>query len=94
MGILAVALGITAIVKNSALEVLTQFGDAENYDVTSLLRTGAVVLIVGGVFALVVGFLGCCGAWKMHKLMLQIVRFLYKIFPHNYSTSFDVFCNL
>ncbi|CAC5415173.1 TSPAN18 [Mytilus coruscus] len=72
LGILAVALGITAIVKNSALEVLTQFGDAENYDVTSLLRTGAVVLIVGGVFALIVGFLGCCGAWKMHKLMLQI----------------------
>lgn len=72
LGCLAVGLGITAIVKNSALEVLTQFGDADNYEVTSLLRTGAVLLIVGGVFAIILGFLGCCGAMKDSKIMLQI----------------------
>lgn len=71
---MAVGLGITAIVKDSALEVLTQFGDAGNYEVTSLLRTGAVLLIVGGVFAIILGFLGCCGAMKDSKIMLKIVR--------------------
>lgn len=72
LGVLGVALGITAIVKNSALEVLTEFGDAENYNVTSLMRTGAVVLIIGGAFAVVVGFLGCFGACKNHKFLLQV----------------------
>lgn len=72
LGCLAVGLGITAIVKNSALEVLTQLGDADNYEVTSLLRTGAVLLIVGGVFAIILGFLGCCGAMKDSTIMLKI----------------------
>lgn len=72
LGCLALALGIVALVSNNTLSVLTQIGDAKNYDVPSLMRTGAILLLVGGAVAIVIGFLGCCGACKNNKTMLLI----------------------
>lgn len=72
----AVGLGIFALVDKSKLITLTKIGNAENYDVTSLLEAGAYCLIIGGAVVMILAFLGCCGAMRDSKILLGLYAFL------------------
>ena len=41
-----------------------------------LLESAAIVLMVGGAAILLIGFLGCCGAFKQSQCLLCLVCFL------------------
>ncbi|XP_070184933.1 tetraspanin-18-like isoform X1 [Littorina saxatilis] len=73
MGIAAVALGIYALVDKNDMKALTTIdkdGKLDDFNGVGLLQSGAIVLIVGGSFLLIMGFLGCCGAVKEVKCLL------------------------
>ncbi|XP_052761505.1 tetraspanin-18-like [Mya arenaria] len=71
LGAAAFGLGIWALVDKNKMNVLTKVGAADsNFDVTGLLESAAIVLLVGGACILVIGFLGCCGAFKQSQCLL------------------------
>ncbi|XP_076438063.1 tetraspanin-18-like [Babylonia areolata] len=75
MGVVAVALGVYALVDKNDMEILTMIdseGKLEDFNVVGLLQQGATALIVGGSALLVLGFLGCCGAIKESKCLLGL----------------------
>ena len=45
---------------------------------TSSLTTGPVFLIIIGVIVAIVGFLGCCGAYKENYCMVTTVSAMWK----------------
>ncbi|WAR16246.1 TSN5-like protein [Mya arenaria] len=74
LGAAAFGLGIWALVDKNKMNVLTKVGAADsNFDVTGLLESAAIVLLVGGACILVIGFLGCCGAFKQSQCLLCLV---------------------
>lgn len=73
IGLGTVGLGVWALVDDDKILILTEVGDAGNFDVVSLIRTGALVLIASGGLAVLIGFLGCCGAVKENNCLLFAV---------------------
>ena len=56
------------------MAVLTKIGaDNSDFNVTGLLESAAIVLMVGGAAILLIGFLGCCGAFKESQCLLCLV---------------------
>lgn len=77
LGAAAFGLGIWAYVDKNKMAVLTKIGaDNSDFNVTGLLESAAIVLMVGGAAILLIGFLGCCGAFKESQCLLC----LYAIF--------------
>ncbi|XP_062612230.1 tetraspanin-18-like [Saccostrea cucullata] len=70
IGLGTVGLGVWALIDDDKILILTEVGDADNFDVVSLIRTGALVLIASGGVAVLIGFLGCCGAVKENNCLL------------------------
>jgi len=46
--------------------------DRDVLDIPSLISSASLALIIGGAFFLIIGFLGCCGAWKEVSCFLII----------------------
>lgn len=63
-------LGVWALLDDDRILILTEVGDSGSFDVVSLIRTGALVLIASGGVAVLIGFLGCCGAVKENNCLL------------------------
>ena len=56
------------------LTVLTKVGvENSDFNVIGLLESAAIVLMVGGAAILLLGFLGCCGAFKESQCLLCLV---------------------
>lgn len=71
LGVAAFALGIWALVDKNKMNVLTKVGaDGSNFDVVGLLESAAIVLLVSGACIMVMGFLGCWGAFKQSQCLL------------------------
>lgn len=66
-------LGVWALLDDDRILILTEVGDSGSFDVVSLIRTGALVLIASGGVAVLIGFLGCCGAVKENNCLLFAV---------------------
>lgn len=76
LGAAAFGLGIWALVDKNKMNVLTKVGaDDSDFNVTGLLESAAIVLLVGGGAILLIGFLGCCGAMKQNKCLLGLYAF-------------------
>ena len=43
---------------------------------SGLLESAAIVLMVGGIAVLIIGFLGCCGAMRESTCLLCLVSFI------------------
>lgn len=77
LGAAALGLGIWAYVDKNKMAVLAKVGaDNTDFNITGLLESAAIVLMVGGAAILLIGFLGCCGAFKESQCLLV----LYTIF--------------
>lgn len=61
LGIALLAVGITSRTSASSWKQLME---------ESLILNAANILIAAGVIVALIGFLGCCGAWKKNKCML------------------------
>jgi len=75
LGAAAVGLGIYALVDKNDMSALTKIdtsGKLDEFNGVGLLQSGAIVLIVGGAFLLLLGFFGCCGAIKESRCLLGI----------------------
>lgn len=70
IGLGTVGLGVWALLDDDRILILTEVGDSGSFDVVSLIRTGALVLIASGGVAVLIGFLGCCGAVKENNCLL------------------------
>ncbi|XP_078332400.1 tetraspanin-18-like [Crassostrea virginica] len=70
IGLGTVGLGIWALLDDDKILILTEVGDTGSFDVASLIRTGALVLIASGGTAVLIGFFGCCGAVKENNCLL------------------------
>ena len=74
LGAAAFGLGIWAYVDKSKMTVLAKVGaDNTDFNVIGLLESAAIVLMVGGAAILLIGFLGCCGAFKESQCLLVLV---------------------
>lgn len=73
IGLGTVGLGIWALLDDDKILILTEVGDTGSFDVASLIRTGALVLIASGGTAVLIGFFGCCGAVKENNCLLFAV---------------------
>lgn len=47
-------------------------GRLENVNIGEVLKGASVSMTVGGLLAVLLGFLGCCGCIRSHKLMLKV----------------------
>ncbi|CAH1772214.1 unnamed protein product [Owenia fusiformis] len=72
LGATALGLGIFVLVDKAQLTYLTKLGGVNQVDVPGLLETSAYVLIAGGGLVFIIGFLGCCGAWKEVRVFLIV----------------------
>ncbi|XP_052252280.1 tetraspanin-18-like isoform X1 [Dreissena polymorpha] len=71
LGAVAFGLGIWALVDKNKMNVLTKIGAASsNFNINGLLESAAIVLLVGGLCVMIIGFLGCCGAIMQKKCLL------------------------
>ena len=56
------------------MTVLAKVGaDNTDFNVVGLLDSAVIVLLVGGAAILLIGFLGCCGAYKENQYLLGLV---------------------
>lgn len=62
--------GVALIVCGSIVLAGGNVGDIAIDDSDALLTAGAALIITAGCLTFVVGFFGCCGAWKENKCML------------------------
>lgn len=78
LGAAALGIGIWATVDKNKMTVLAKVGaDNTDFNVTGLLESAAIALMVGGAAILLIGFLGCFGAVKENQcLLLLYVIFL------------------
>lgn len=76
LGATAIALGIFVLVDKQQLVYLTKLGGIDQVDVPGLLETSCYVLIAGGGCVFIIGFLGCCGAFKEIRSFLLIYAIL------------------
>ena len=85
LGAAALGLGIWAYVDKNKMAVLAKVGaDNTDFNITGLLESAAIVLMVGGAAILLIGFLGCCGAFKESQCLLVLVSIIVlvcKLFP-------------
>ncbi|KAH3717372.1 tetraspanin-18-like [Dreissena polymorpha] len=71
VGSVAFGLGIWALVDKNKINFLTKDGAASsNFSINGLLESAAIVLLVGGVCVMVLGFIGCFGAIMQNKCVL------------------------
>ncbi|XP_061177761.1 tetraspanin-18-like [Saccostrea echinata] len=92
IGLGTVGLGVWALIDDDKILILTEVGDADNFDVVSLIRTGAMVLIASGGVAVLIGFLGCCGAVKENNCLLFAIFVCITSIEYQMST-FTTFIN-
>ncbi|XP_064652782.1 tetraspanin-18-like isoform X2 [Lineus longissimus] len=72
VGAVLLGVGIWVVVDNTYLMAFINNFNTGGVNVGGLLSSSAYVLIAFGAFIFVVGFLGCCGAWKESKCLLGI----------------------
>lgn len=78
LGIVVLGVGLYAKFDNNGLAALFSkipskvISGEDLVDIPSLISSASLALIVGGSFILIVGFLGCCGAWKEVSCFLII----------------------
>ena len=74
LGAAAVGIGVWAYVDKNKITVLAKVGaDNTDFNIVGLLDSAVIVLVVGGAAILLIGFLGCCGAYKENQNLLRLV---------------------
>ncbi|XP_060076189.1 CD151 antigen-like [Ylistrum balloti] len=68
VGIAALVVGIVSMVEDSNLFSLLKL----SLDQSTLVQSSSVIIIVTGVILFLIGFIGCCGAYKENVCMLGI----------------------